>query len=271
MRRQPAVAMSFTGRLAGDHSCMSSVSAPTGPRALWIVRHAQSQGNVADLAAQAAGSSDVGIDVRDPDVELSDLGRRQAGALGHWLAGLPGAELPTLVLTSPYVRAASTADIAVREARLDLPRATDERLRERDLGAFDGFTGRGIVERFPDESARRKRLGKFYYRPPSGESWADVALRVRGVVETIEHRYADERVLLVTHQAVAMLFRYVLEDLTEAEVLEIDAQVQIANCAVTRYEPSEGRLRLREFNDVGHLSEFDETVTEEPDASSVAG
>jgi broad specificity phosphatase PhoE len=251
---------------------MPPESPPSGPRALWLVRHAESEGNVADQKAQDAGSGDIAIDVRDPDVELSDLGHRQAEALGRWLGNLPEDGRPTVVLASPYVRAATTAELAIREAGLDLTPLTDERLRERDLGAFDGLTGQGIGDRFPDESARRKRLGKFYYRPPSGESWADVALRVRGVVDTLERRYADQRVLVVTHQAVAMLFRYVLEELTEAEILEIDAAEQIANCAVTSYQRGrDGRLVLRRFNDVRHLEQSAETVTEEPDANAVAG
>jgi broad specificity phosphatase PhoE len=149
-------------------------------------------------------------------------------------------------------------------------RVRDERLRERDLGAFDGFTGQGIRAKFPEESTRRRRLGKFYYRPPSGESWADVALRVRGVTEMLEQRFAERRVLVITHQAVAMLFRYVLESLTEAEVLEIDANEQIANAAVTRYELRDGRLALQAFNEVEHLAEHDEPVTEEPDATAVS-
>ena len=249
---------------------MPPSNAPSGPQALWLVRHAESQGNLADQKAQDAGSGTLDLDVRDPDVELSDLGKRQAEALGKWLADQPGDDQPDTVLCSPYTRAASTAEIAVRAAGLDLELVRDERLRERDLGVFDGFTGRGIREKFPDEATRRKHLGKFYYRPPSGESWADVALRVRGATEMLEQRYADNRVLVVTHQAVAMLFRYVLESLTEAQVLDIDAREQIANCAVTHYALDDGRLALRGFNEVDHLAEFDEPVTEEPDATAVS-
>jgi broad specificity phosphatase PhoE len=222
------------------------------------------------MEAQSAGAESLDLDIRDPDVELSDLGKRQAAALGKWLGGLPADEQPDTVLCSPYTRATSTAEIAIRAGGLSLELVRDERLRERDLGVFDGFTGQGIRARFPEESMRRKRLGKFYYRPPSGESWADVAFRVRSVTEMLEQRYGDRRVLVVTHQAVTMLFRYVLEGMTEAEVLEIDAHESIANCAVTRFELQEGRLTLQAFNDVGHLSEFDEQVTDEPDATAVS-
>jgi probable phosphoglycerate mutase len=245
-------------------------NAPTGPRTLWLVRHAESLGNLADVKALAARAETLDLDIRDPDVELSDLGKRQAAALGAWLAGQPTDEQPDTVLCSPYTRATSTAETAIRAAGLDLELIRDERLRERDLGVFDGFTGQGIRAKFPEESTRRKRLGKFYYRPPSGESWADVAFRVRGVTEMLEQRYRDRRVLVVTHQAVTMLFRYVLEGLTEAEVLDIDAHENIANCAVTRFALQDGRLTLQEFNQVGHLAEFDEPVTDEPDATVVS-
>ena len=36
---------------------------------------------------------------------LSELGHRQADALGHWFAALPEDERPEVVLVSPYVRA----------------------------------------------------------------------------------------------------------------------------------------------------------------------
>ena len=46
------------------------------------------------------------------------------------------------------------------------------------------MTGAGIREQYPDEAQRRDLLGKFYYRPPGGESWADVALRIRSLLAT---------------------------------------------------------------------------------------
>jgi 2,3-bisphosphoglycerate-dependent phosphoglycerate mutase len=203
------------------------------------------------------------------DVPLSDLGLRQAAAVGRWLAGLPERQRPTRVLASPYTRAATTARTLVEASGLDLPLRYDERLRERELGVLDGYTGHGIRERFPDEARRRGHVGKFYYRPPSGESWCDVALRVRSVVDSLRLDYAGERVLLASHQAVIMVFRYVLEDLSERELLDIDEREQIGNCALTRYGVDDaGRWRLEVFNDAEPLAELGTPVTEEPDAQS---
>ena len=98
----------------------------------------------------------------------------------------------------------------------------DERLREREFGIFDRLTTAGIRRTFPEEAAHRTRLGKFYHRPPGGESWADVILRLRSMLNTINLQYCDRRVLVVCHQVVVLCFRYILEELDEAEILDID-------------------------------------------------
>jgi broad specificity phosphatase PhoE len=237
-----------------------------GPSAIWLVRHGESEGNLADAQAHEAGAGRLKLDVRDPDVPLSDTGRGQAQALGRWMASLPENERPTAALSSPFTRALTTAELATDEIGLWV--RSDERLRERDFGAFDGMTGAGIRGEYPAEAERRDLLGKFYYRPPGGESWADVALRVRSLLSTEGMRYDGERLLLVAHQAVIMVFRYVLEGLTEQELLAVDKDDQVANASVTRYETgAEGELELVEFNVVDHLVEAAQDVTEEPDAS----
>ncbi len=240
-----------------------------GPAALWLVRHGESLGNLADASAHASGAGRLELDVRDPDVELSDTGRSQAHALGRHLAGLPADERPTVVVSSPFARARSTAEIAV--GPLGLPVRLDERLRERDFGAFDGMTGAGIREQYPEEARRRELLGKFYYRPPGGESWADVALRVRNLMATEGPPWTGERVLVVAHQAVIMVFRYVLEGLDERQLMDIDRREQIANASLTRYDADgDGAFVLRAFNTVDRLLVTDEDVTEEPDVGSRA-
>ena len=237
-----------------------------GPSAVFLVRHGESMGNVADARAQASGAGRLELDVRDPDVPLSDTGRAQATALGRWLAELPDEDRPTVVISSTFARALTTADLAVQG--LGLRVRTDERLRERDFGAFDGMTGAGIREQYPDEAGRRDVLGKFYYRPPGGESWADVALRIRSLLATEALRSDGERLLLVAHQAVIMVFRYVLEELTEQELLDVDRREQVANASVTRYETGAGGgLELVAYNVVEHLLADDEDITEEPDAA----
>jgi len=239
------------------------------PASLWVVRHGESNGNVARDAAEAAGLERLDLATRDVDVPLSDRGRQQAAALGRWTASLPQDQRPTVVWTSPYLRARQSAEIALTEAGLDLPIIVDERLREREFGVLDGLTHRGIATQFPHESERRASLGKFYHRPPGGESWTDVAHRLRAVMDEIRIDARGERVLLMAHQVVVLLTRYVIEGMDEQTVLGIDAEGDVANCAVTSYDldAGKGRLRLRQYNEVAPLEEQDAPVTAEPDVA----
>jgi broad specificity phosphatase PhoE len=231
---------------------------------LWVVRHGESAGNVARDAAEAQQLERIDIADRDMDVPLSALGERQAVALGHWAARQD--DRPTTVWVSPYVRAQETARLALDAAGLDLPVRVDERLREREFGVLDALTRKGITSIFPDESARRTRLGKFFHRPPGGESWADVALRVRAVMDEIRSDCSGERVMVVGHQVVVLVARYVVEGMTEAQVLEVDREGEVANCSVTSYHFPEGEPVLTRYNEVDPVQDEDETVTAEPDA-----
>src|SRR4029453_19378397 len=135
------------------------------PARLWLVRHGQSQGNVARDAAQQAGQHQIDIDVRDVDVPLSKLGIKQAEAAGRWFAELPSDERPEFALASPYVRARQTAEIICNQGALAGGPGhpiIDERLREREFGIFDRLTTMGIRERFPEEGRNRRGSGKFY-------------------------------------------------------------------------------------------------------------
>ena len=224
------------------------------PACVWLVRHGESSGNVARDLAEAEGLHLIDIATRDMDVVLSPVGEHQAQLLGERVRD----ESFDTVFASPYVRAEETARLAFGdECRLVL----DERLREREFGILDRLTKAGITERYPEQAAARAFLGKFFHRPPGGESWADVALRLRSFLDTLGREHAGERVAIVSHQVVILVFRYLLERLREQEILAIDKTADVANCSVSIYERDGDDLALRVFNDVSHL----DVVTTEPD------
>jgi broad specificity phosphatase PhoE len=248
------------------------------PERLWIVRHGESAGNVARDLADAAGLGRIEIDERDVDVPLSALGEAQACALGRWFGSLPETERPQVVLTSPYVRARRTADIIrdcggfSADARRPVP---DERLREKEFGVLDRLTQHGIRVQHPDQAEFRRLLGKFYHRPPGGESWCDVILRLRSALDTLSLHHANQRVLIVAHQVVVLCFRYLVECLTEEEILEIDSAGNVANCSVTEYRLDtsagpNGELKLFRYNFTTPLEEEGAPVTTQPDAAVAA-
>jgi broad specificity phosphatase PhoE len=229
------------------------------PDTLTLVRHGESVGNVANERAYATKAERLDLAVNDPSVELSDLGVRQARALGKRLSDLPPEERPTAVVVSSYVRAQQTADHVLATAGLEhLPRDTDERLRDREQGLLDRLTWYGVKQVYPEEAERRAYLGKFWYRPPGGESWADVALRIRHVLRDIRADYAGERVLLVSHDVPILLTRYVLESLSPQQAVELSGQV--VNCGMTVFRDDGSGLRLATFNDATPVEEDDEAV-----------
>ncbi len=248
------------------------------PDVLWIVRHGESDANVAREAAREAGLHRIELTMRDPDVPLSDLGRKQASAVGRWFARMPPAERPCVVLASSYVRARQTAEL-IRDAggtnSDDLTFVVDERLREKEFGILDRLTHSGIQAQHPEQAVFREVLGKFYHRPPGGESWCDVILRLRSVIDTLTREYCGERVLIVCHSVIVLCFRYLLERMTEQQILKIDGADEVANCSVTAYEfdpavGKHGKLVLQTYNFVAPLVEEGEPVTAAPDVRAPA-
>ena len=248
------------------------------PERLWIVRHGQSAGNVARDAANAASLPVIDIALRDVDVPLSELGQRQAEALGRWFASLPEVERPEVVLCSPYARARQTAKTICEAGGVAASAhepVVDKRLREREFGILDRLTTRGIREKHPELAEQRALLGKFYFRPPGGESWADVILRLRSALHTASLHYADRRVLIVCHQVVVLCLRYILEELDEARILAIDKAGEVINCGICEYEfvPDDAQLcvpRLHRYNFAAPLIEEAAPVTSAPDAMVAA-
>ena len=248
------------------------------PDHLWIVRHGQSSGNVLRDHADAAGLAFIDIAERDMDVPLSALGVQQSMSLGRWFAAMPEAERPSTVITSPYVRAAQTARY-IHDAggvQRDASQHIDERLREREFGILDRLTRAGIVQRYPEQAEARARLGKFYHRPPGGESWSDVILRLRSMLDTVSlhHAQPGSRVLVVAHQVVVLCLRYLIENMTEAQVLAVDKSNDVANCGVTEYRlnsnarggDDSASLELVAYNFVAPLEDAGTPVTSKPDA-----
>lgn len=247
------------------------------PKQIWIVRHGESAGNVARDAADLAGHARIEIAERDVDVPLSTLGQQQSDALAAWFSALPISQQPDVILASPYKRAVRTAETIFSKLQVTKRQgvSVDERLREKEFGVLDRLTRRGIEELHPDQAEFRRILGKFYHRPPGGESWCDVILRLRSMLDTISLHFADQRVLIVAHQVVVLCMRYIIENLTEEQILQVDREGDVVNCGVTEYVATAGKnvgggLVLKRYNFVAPLIEAGAPVTAQKDANVAA-
>jgi broad specificity phosphatase PhoE len=223
---------------------------------LILIRHGQSAANVAFPRADEQGLLESGLSGRDTDVELTELGVEQARGVGSWLASLPAGERPEVVITSPYLRARETWRIAADAAGLRLPApSTDDRLVDRLTGKLEMLTQAAIRQRFPDEPARLEQEGEYAYRPPGGETFAEIADRLCAFLDDVNSAHAGERVVVVAHDAVVLMMRYVIEGLDWARLAAVvEENGQVRNASITTFRNVSGRLVLDGYNAVGHLA-----------------
>lgn len=155
---------------------------------------------------------------RDVPADLSDR-----AALDRLSDYLPD---DALVVASTLSRARATAD-AIQGRRRRLSDAPD--LREFSFGTWDGLT-------FDQVAAAHPELSRTYWeapgdvRPPGGESWNDVAVRVAPFVDRINQDHAGAQVIAVAHIGVILTQ---LQRVTGQTAVNVIAQ-KIDNLSVTR-------------------------------------
>ena len=104
-----------------------------------------------------------------------------------------------MVYTSDLLRAWETAR-PVAEAT-GAPLHTDEGLRERGFGSFQGKTFTEIEAAMPDE-ARRWRQRDPFWAPPGGESLTAMRRRVIETLHALASRHVGEQIVMVAHGGV---------------------------------------------------------------------
>jgi broad specificity phosphatase PhoE len=145
-----------------------------------LVRHGQTDWN---LAGRYQGHS---------DVPLNESGRGEACALAIQLQN----QLFSAVYTSDLQRARETAQVIA--AALRKPVTVDRRLREIDLGEWEGQLAEFIKHSQP-ELWQLRRTDPAAFRPPGGETVGEVAERVYAVLDEIARQYPNGNVLIVSH------------------------------------------------------------------------
>lgn len=177
------------------------------------------------------------------DAPLTPLGADQAAAAARRI-GARGAI--TAVVTSPLARACATAEASA--AALGVPVAVDDDLIETDFGAWEGLTFREAAARDPGLHARW--LGDPAVPPPGGESFLQVAERVRRARRRIAAEHPGESVLVVSHVTpIKMVLR---EALDVGYPLLYKLHLDLASISVAEFYP-DGGSAVRLVNDTAHL------------------
>ncbi len=129
------------------------------------------------------------------DTPLSELGLRQADAVGPAIAALS----PSHIVSSDLTRARLTAQSVGRAC--GIPVDLDPRFREIDVGAWQGLGASEVADGWPEVQAALGR-GEDVRRGDHGETVADVARRVgEALTEHLEALGPGECLVVSTHGA----------------------------------------------------------------------
>ncbi|HYF13066.1 MAG TPA: class I tRNA ligase family protein [Candidatus Paceibacterota bacterium] len=174
----------------------------------FVMRHGEAQSNVSHIF-DASGRA---------DNHLTERGRQ--GVLESILEFKKQNDID-MVVVSPILRTRETAKIV--QNALDLPDSAvmvDERLRELQVGSFDG---KSVAE----WEAQFHHQGVAFNEVPEGsETYTQVRKRVGDLIFELERRYTGKRILVVTHDLPAWLLNTIANRLTiEQSMAESSTEV----------------------------------------------
>ena len=209
------------------------------PIDLVFVRHGQSEGNAAKRLSEKGDNTGYArlSNRHTRSFRISNRGREQAVIAGTWLTNefSKNGIVFDRFITSEYVRAMETA------ALLNLPKATWFRnfyLRERDWGDMEVCPEDERAKKF-GEALRMRTIEPFFWKPPNGESLAEVCLRLDRVLLTLHRECSEKRVVIVCHGEVMRAFRVLLERMPQQRFTELylskEKEDGVFNCEVLHY------------------------------------
>ena len=136
--------------------------------------------------------------------DLSEVGRGQIQALGELMKNVSFDH----IYSSDSLRARQTAEAITQYSGHTLQ--FDQRIREKNLGVFEGLTSTEAKERHPEIYRLFKTAGANYVID-EGESTQQLLERALEFIEEIRLRHPQERVVMVTHGGVVrVLMKYAL-------------------------------------------------------------
>ena len=182
-----------------------SIELPRG-LTLYFCRHGETEANV-EKRFQGHGL----------DTPLTRNGHKQAKRIAKILKHHASHVARLKYVCSPLQRARTTMEIV--RAHLDLPPSefeTDQRLREINLGIWDGLTHKEARALDPPLFDKRE-ADKWNVRVPGGEDYADVAKRAK-----LWFGGLKRDTFAVSHGGFTRILRGLFEDLTAKEISDLD-------------------------------------------------
>ncbi|PJF49008.1 MAG: histidine phosphatase family protein [Chloroflexi bacterium] len=188
---------------------------------LWLIRHGQTDWN---LQGRWQGQT--------PHAPpLNTTGLAQAHALATTLAQQAAHTPFRAIYSSDLARAHQTA--AILAARLGLGVRCDPRLREVNLGAWEGMLGEDVARLYPEMLDERRR-NPAHARPPCGETVLELATRMSQALTDIANAHPDENVIIVSHGLAIAAARCITHGIPLAQIFDHLPDHAIPHCVTWR-------------------------------------
>jgi broad specificity phosphatase PhoE/ribonuclease HI len=239
----PRAALASPARVSTVDARVEPTDVPAAPA--WGPRSGVPTSTLLLRHGQTAHSVDRRFSGRN-DLPLTGTGAAQAEAAGARLAAAHRPGDVAAVLTSPLPRARATAQVVARALGLDP--VVEDGLVETDFGAWEGLTFAEARERWPEELAAW--LASPDVAPPRGETFAEVARRVRRARDRTLAAYPGRTVVLVSHVTpIKTLLRLAL-DAPPSALYRM--HLDLASLSTVDWFP-DGPALVRHVNDTAHL------------------
>jgi broad specificity phosphatase PhoE len=227
-----------THELDAAREFTTPVEADHRPSLVVVVRHGESLRNTFDIHAGIEKLPETLAHIPDHRIPLTAEGERQARLTGEGLRDEFGHF--DFVFHSPWVRTTRTAELICDAYASPLVLRRNLFLTEQHFGELDPSLWPHRLDvyeaQYKQFEQQRDIMGKFYCRPPDGESWADVCIRTHQFLSIIFRlQFHQKRILIVTHGVTQQSFRYHLEHPTEEELVNEYQHDRNRNCGAGAY------------------------------------
>jgi isoleucyl-tRNA synthetase len=165
---------------------------------LFIARHAESEGNIANIYQGKA-----------PATPLTERGLKQAKALADKIKKSEGSDAIKVIYCSPLQRTQQTAAAIAKETGATI--IIDERLKEVEFGEYEGkhidFDDLAFVRERRAHKMEKGQVESIYHFHGM-ETWSSIELRLNKFLEEMLPKHKGESVCIVTHADLVMNFKH---------------------------------------------------------------
>lgn len=172
----------------------------------YSLRHGEADSNV---------ESRISADPTEP-VHLTEQGKAQVAKAAEELKKCD----IDVVITSPFVRTRETTEIVVKAIGCKPEQVVvDAALSEYNHGFLNGQTLIEFHKHFPD--TKESNLARFEKGPEGGESLNDLRKRVGDFLYSLEEKYKDKKILIVSHGEPLWMLYGIVRGATAKEIVDI--------------------------------------------------